>query len=693
MMKKSETEAGSTRRASVKTLRHVVCAAVVVLMICLVLAAPAAADTELPAKNSLVLNVPPGMSLDTDFVQVSATYYDAEGKPRITYVSWKIDDKSVIGLSNMRQSSVHLCPRGLGTATLYAELSDNPLINASVEIPVVKTEIVRIVGGYSSNTISHGTTATAWAEAVDQFGKEFSYNEVEWSVKNGNVSLTFPEKEKNHKVIITPVSTGTDTVTATSISNPELSWSFDVEVVPGQTIPEAGDPHLVGFSDYNSYLTVDAVPGYARAYVYDEYGNTLYEDDIVWEIDNESVAVFSVDTDINDETHKVTLTPKNKGTAVLTAYAKNNKLLNDSIVVHVEDTVVTTVHGPWIPSRLTVTDSSSYGGIVYVYDQFGNEIPDASVTITVSDSSVMTLSTRGQSGNSVTVENGDAVTVHVISPGTVTVTTVSTTDASVKEVRTVTAENPKKISLISLQGYADRIFTTEAYAGISAAVHDLYGDLIDNAELVWTIGNLSVLEISRSGGDKIWADLQPIAPGTTTIRAALKSDRTVYDEITVTVEESVISSVRMGGQFEMSTISEGWAYAYVLNQVGGELYDEEISWKIDNPAIVELDEDISSYVTIIPKAVGSTKIHATSVSDPSVTWSMTVTVEKPSITKLYPLYSSRVIPMNSLDSISAKMQDQFGSVSSSAELYWAVDNASVLELSSAYSKQGKESII
>ena len=77
---------------------------------------------------------------------------------------------------------------------------------------------------------------------------------------------------------------------------------------------------------YNSYLTVDAKPGSASAYVRDESYNILYDEEIEWVIENESVAVVSVDTNINDKTHYVTITPKNKGTTILHAYAKSNSL-------------------------------------------------------------------------------------------------------------------------------------------------------------------------------------------------------------------------------------------------------------------------------------------------------------------------------------------------------------------------------
>ena len=644
----------------------------------------------------LKIQAPAGLSLDAGDKWVYAHYYNEFGKWQgDVYVTWKIDDKSVIGLAEMEDRSVRLSPRSIGTAVLYAELSDNPLINATVELVVEETDVVRITGGCSSSTLSLGTTGSAWANAVDQFEKQFSYNEVRWSVKNGNVSLTTSDEDK-HEVIITPLSVGTDTITATSISNPALFWSFDVKVVAGTTNPGAGDPEYVSLSYYgNTYLTVDAKPVSVSAYVYDEYRNILYDEEITWRVENESVAVISVDHDINDPTHRATLTPKNNGTTILHACSKTNSLLNDSIVIHVEDTIVTSLSGPNIPKKVSI-GSSTWANHVYIYDQFGNQLPDEYVTVTSSDGSILTLESPDGIGSSLRVGNDNYVFWHGHSSGTVTITTTSVSNTSIVETQTVTVEE-QRVALISLQNYADKTITLNAKESITAKLEDQYGNTIHGGyDLLWTVGNESVLTISETGNT--WADIQPVAPGTTTIRVALKSDRTIYDEISITVEETILSSIYLTGTTEMSLFSKGVAKAYVKDQFGNELRDEDIGWKVDNPAILEIKPysyswDSNYYVGLIPKSVGSTKIHAYAVSKPSVTWNMTVSVVKPVLTKIELPYSTKTVSMNTLASISAHVWDQFGKHPYYAEIYWTVDNESVLELSSTLSKNGREILL
>ena len=641
-----------------------------------------------PEAGYLRIDAPKGLSLDIESEWVYAHYYDAYGNGKQEYITWKIDDKSVIGLSDMEDRSIRLTPRSVGTAVLYAELSDNPLVNASVEIVVEETEIIAVVGN-CDDYISLGTTIDAWGYAVDQFGNQFPSEDLQWSVSGGNISLT-RDSNDNHRVIVTPIYVGEETITLRSIST-GLSWSKTITVTTGKTNPNAGDPDHLWCWIENPSLTVDAEPGHAHAYVDDEYGNTLYEELMEWEIDNESVAVISVDNDINDATHSITITPKSPGVTTLTVYAKNYPELNATWHILVEDTVVSSVSGPYFPEKISLSDSG-HTSWVYVYDQFGNQIPDEYATVTVSDKSVLQLRSQSSTGSMLQVQNDHYVSTHPVSTGTVTITTSAVSNASAVCNTTVTVED-SEVALISLEDHNNGI-TTQSHPSFYAEVQDYYGNYLHHQNLVWTIGNKSVLLISDEWDNSITC--QPLAPGTTTIRVALASDRTIYDEITVTVEESILSSVKMGGRLEMSTLSSGHAYAYVCDQYGAELREEEISWSVDNPNIVDIEEYGSSYnrnVDLLPKAVGSTTLRAYSVSDPSLTWNQTVTVYNPEITEFRLSYPSKVLSMNSLGYVSAKMMDQFGMYCQDAELFWTVDNASVLELSSSLSKTGHNLIL
>ncbi|MBQ3571004.1 MAG: chitobiase/beta-hexosaminidase C-terminal domain-containing protein [Methanocorpusculum sp.] len=639
----------------------------------------------------LKIQAPAGLSLDAGDKWVYAHYYNEFGKWQgDVYVTWKIDDKSVIGLAEMEDRSVRLSPRSIGTAVLYAELSDNPLINATVELVVEETEIVGITGGCSSSTLSLGTTGSAWANAVDQFGKEFSYNEIEWSVSGGNISLTSSEDDK-HKVTITPIAVGTETITALSLST-GLTWNLTVTVVAGTTNPDAGDPYEVVYGPGDLYLSVDAVPHAASAYVLDIFGNVLYNEEIEWVIDNESVAVVSVETDINDNTHEIKVTPKANGTTVLHAYAKSNPLLNESAVIHVEDTIISSVSGPYIPEKITI-GGMNWWSSVYVCDQFGYPVPGEKATVTVNNSSVLILYSDNGSGSSVQLTNGETMSYGGLSQGVVTVKTVAVSNLSASLSQTVTVEN-SIVALISLQNHADSILPMRSNHYFHAEVVDQYGDYLYSQELVWTVGNEGVVSITDTWDYSV--ELCPIAPGTTTIRAALKSDRTIYDEITVTVEETILRSIYLSGTTEMSLFAQGDAYAVAKDQYGNDLPEEEIGWKVDNPAILEISDGWSSgnhWVDLYPKALGSTKIHAYAVSDPSITWNMTVSVVKPVLTKIELPYSTKTVSMNTLASISADVWDQFDNHPDYAEIYWTVDNESVLELSSTLSKNGREILL
>ena len=641
-----------------------------------------------PTDGYLRIDAPKGLSLDIDSLWVHAQYYDAFGNWQDEYITWKIDDKSVIGLVHMGSNSIELTPRSTGTAVLYAELSDNPLVNTSVELVVEETEIRGVVGDCDSY-LSLGTTIDAWGYAVDQFGNRYHSDDLEWSVSGGNISLTSNSDDKYH-VIVTPIYVGEETITLRSLST-GLSWSKMITVTTGKTNPNAGDPDHLRCWIENPSLTVDAKPGHAQAYVYDEYGNPLYEELMEWEIDNESVAVISVDNDINDATHSVTITPKSPGVTTLTVYAKNYPELNATWDILVEDTVVSSVSGPHFPEKISLSDSG-HTSWVYVYDQFGNQLPNEYVSVTVSDKSVLQLRSKESAGSTLQVQNDNYISTQPVSTGTVTITTAAVSNVSAVWNTTVTVED-SEVALISLENHNYGI-TTQSHPSFYAEVQDYYGNYLHHQNLVWTVDNKSVLYVSEEWDQSI--QCQPVAPGTTTIRVALASDRTIYDEITVTVEESILSSVKINGRMEMSTLSYGYAYAYVCDQYGEELREEKISWSVDNPNIVDIEEYGSSYnrnVDLLPKAVGSTTLRAYSVSDPSLTWNQTVTVYNPEITEFRLSYPSKVLSMNSLGYVSVKMMDQFGMYCQDAELFWTVDNASVLELSSSLSKTGHNLIL
>ena len=148
---------------------------------------------------------------NTRQLTVTATPTDADNR-----VTWSTSNSSVATVSDGVVTAV-----GTGTATITATSVDNPNISASVNVTVTKVQLQSLAISPNSLEMSKGNTRqlTVTATPTDADSR------VTWSTSDSSIATV------TQAGMVSAVTAGTATITATSVDNPAITASITVTVI------------------------------------------------------------------------------------------------------------------------------------------------------------------------------------------------------------------------------------------------------------------------------------------------------------------------------------------------------------------------------------------------------------------------------------------------------------------------------
>ena len=378
-------------------------------------------------------------------------------------VKWSVSDPTILVDEGYSGGSYYAAKPGEVTVT--GKYGDYPSVTCN--ITVEKAQISSIGGYIPYYNMKNGSSEGISAYAYNQHGAEMYNAELNWSVDNESVLAVIPPHDgiDSYSAILRAVGVGTanvtirDPVTGVNMTNmvnvadgqyrPVLSGisvsmsrpghegmpqftavSFSEEPMTGLSSEQLSDDAAFGpRSDAYQYsfeesgplvmsttvLDMDPLlavagssvantvymgyPAYVYASTFDQLGEP-YPDDISWSVDDPTVVSL-----VQDSFDSVTVYGEKVGTATLTASSRTKPELTASITL----TVVPT------PSMLQVNVSThadiSVSDVVtadaVVLDSDDNPIPDAVVTWSTSDPSILNI----------TSVDGNQVVFTAVSPG------------------------------------------------------------------------------------------------------------------------------------------------------------------------------------------------------------------------------------------------------------------------------------
>jgi len=226
-----------------------------------------------------------GIEISGADVISSTTTYTAIITPDYTTdktVEWSVDNESV---ATVDESGV-VSPVTSGTVTLAATAKDGSNVFATKTITVTRgIESIEIVG---TDSITEATTYMA------NILPDYATNkEVEWSINNTEIATI------DQNGLVTPVTSGLVTITATAKDGSGVSASKDINIIKlAETIEITGEDSISSPAQYTAIISPD--------YTSDK--------EVSWSVDNEAIAIV-------DELGIVT--PVTSGSITLTATAKD----------------------------------------------------------------------------------------------------------------------------------------------------------------------------------------------------------------------------------------------------------------------------------------------------------------------------------------------------------------------------------
>lgn len=308
---------------------------------------------------------------------------------------------------------------------------------------------------------------------------------------------------------------------------------------------------------------------------------------VTWSTSNSSVATVS----------NGVITAVGVGTATITATSTVNTSIKASLTVNVSAKKVEVQSISISPNSLTLTQGGT-----------------AQLTVTASPSGASNSVTWSTSNSSVaTVVNG---VVTAVGAGTATITATSTENTSIKSSMTITVvSNKVQVQAISIspssltltQGDTGQLTVTASPSGASNSV-------------TWSTSNSSVATVTNGV-------VTAVGVGTATITATSTENTSIKSSMTITVVSDKVElqslsisptdiTLYLGGQ--------GCALLYVTASPAGA--SNAVTWSSSDESVAVVLNPDSKEGYLVAIGEGTAIITATSVGNPSISVSITITV-------------------------------------------------------------------
>lgn len=519
----------------------------------------------LQAVESIELNK---ASVNTTTDEVNPVYLRADVYPLDAYdksVTWESNDDSVATVTN--DGIVVL--KGAGDAVITCRSVSTPYVTAMCNIHIENAVSglslkERSIVRYSND--KSGIQMIAVLEAA-----ELSVREIRWSTSDDSVAAV------SDSGIVSVVAPGEAVITATSVSNPDVSAECGVTVLQSVTSITLNETEIVRDSD--DLGTVQLTASVAPA---DAVNKALR-----WESSAPAVAT------VNDE-GLVTLV--GTGSAVITCSSLSDPDTKAICTVTVNQVVTSLRMNMSRVTRYT-SETGDLHLQAYALPSFA---PDRGVIWESSDTDVAQVDENGY--------------LTVLSAGTAVITAKSVSKPGLTASCSLTVlQGAESVALSesSLTLYNDQSDVTK----LSAAVSPVNAE---NKDVVWTSSNEDVAVVSDEG------EITVVGTGNAVITCTSAGNPNASASCTVTVKHAVQNIILNESEIVCypDDVTE-WQLTASVQPAYAD--NKDVTWASSDAGVVTVAADGTLTIT----GVGEAVITCVSNEKPSVTASCTVTVKQP----------------------------------------------------------------
>ncbi len=434
-----------------------------------------------------------------------------------------------------------------GTAVITAKAGD---ITGTASIAVTPPSVASIIVGPSPDTIVVGRTAQLTATAKDVTGTTLAGRTAVWSSTDSTIASV------TSAGIVFARAAGTTTVGAT-IEGKRATATIVVRAVPVATIavtPATTTIYLGGTFSLSAE-TKDA-------------------DGVV--VDGRSVSWVSSDTSVATVSASGVVTANKLGSAVVTAMSDGR---SSSAAVVVKSVPVSTVAAS--PATIDLYLNSTLQLSAAPQDSVGNQLAGRTVTWSVADVSVATISATGL----VTAKKVGGTTVKATSEGKTVSVPVNVSNVPVSQLAVTSTTN----SII-----VGRTIT------LTAAAKDAAGAALVGRSVAWTSSDSS--RASVSGGGVVTGRVA----GNVTITATSEGKSSSADLVVRVAPVNAIAATPASASLVVNSTLQ--YFAVVKDSLGATVADRAVSWSSGDLSVAT----ISATGLLTARAVGKTSVTATS---------------------------------------------------------------------------------
>lgn len=471
--------------------------------------------------------------------------------------------------------------------------------NVNITVTSAAIEVTSINVTKTSYELTKGSTATLSysvqpANATDK--------NVTWTSSNTSVATV-------NGYAISAVGAGTTTITGRTNNGVTATVYVTVTALPESIRVSSNEMTLK--KGESSYLTYTIAPA----------GVT---DNVTWSSSNTSIATINANGMV---------TAKKSGTAVITAKTSNG--YSDTCAV----TIISEVESIQFTENNIALDIGNEKQLELIITP--SDVPDANVTLTVSDPSIVSLNSNGK--------------IKALKAGTATITARTDNGKTATCKVTVNKAVPEKITVSpsSKTAYVGDSLTLTTQITPAEAAND---------NLTWSSNQTSIATVDVNG--KVTAK----AAGAATITVKTSNGKTAT--CTITVKDVEATGVTVSSTAVTLEVDKTQA---ITAKVSPDKADQSVTWTSSNTSVAA----VSSNGTITAKAVGTATITAKTTN--GKTAAVAVTVKAVEATSVAITASVNSCLVNSTIALAAKVSPDKASQS----VTWTSSNTSVATVSSS----------
>jgi PGF-pre-PGF domain-containing protein len=497
-------------------------------------------SAEDPVLTSIEIT-PPGATIGIDGTEVfTATALDQFGVEMTdgVEITWSSSDESV---GTIDQTGLFTA-LAAGTTTITAK-SGEITTTATVTVSAEDLVITSIKVKPSTATLVVDDSLRFTATALDQNNNGMPVGEVIWTSSDTAVGTIDADG------IFTALAEGSVTITATS---GDVAGTATVTV-----IAEESAFGMIVISPSEVTLGAGDALGF-DAITFDPFGARVLCAEVDWTVSDPCVGII-------DECG--TFTALKAGTVTVCAVGDGATGTATVTVTCADPTLARIVI---TPPAITLNTGDEATLTAIAFDQYGDELPGADVIWESSDEDVGTIDSDGyftalEEGT--TTITASAGCCGIAGTATMTVTSAPT---GLTDGVTIT---PSEVTL-------DISDTWE----FDAIAFGSEGDVIDDAEVIWSCDDESIGEIDEDGA------FRALAAGTVTITASVE-EASGTAEVTVRSADPALARIVVSpSDFFIAAGQSLKLSATTFDQYGDELWDVEVHWDSSSPCIGTIND-------------------------------------------------------------------------------------------------------